>query len=68
MSDQKPNEEEAGLIPIPPIVRAALAENIKEGRLLRSLLRLSVKADEVRGYGTPNYRPPKAKQPGGSNA
>jgi hypothetical protein len=64
MSDQKPNEEDTGLIPIPPIVRAALAENVKEGRLLRSLLRLSVRADQVRGYGTPNYRLPKAKRRG----
>jgi hypothetical protein len=33
------------LIPPPPVVRARLAQILKESRLLRSLLRLSVRAD-----------------------
>jgi hypothetical protein len=37
------------LIPSPPIVRVRLARNLKERRLLRSLLRLSVRADEELG-------------------
>lgn len=36
------------LIPVPPVVRKMLAEHLREGRLLRSLLRLSVRADEER--------------------
>ncbi len=36
------------LIPRPPVVREKLAANIREGRLLRSLLRLSIKAAEDR--------------------
>lgn len=39
------------LIPIPPVVRQRLAENLREAQLLRSLLKLSIKADQVRGYG-----------------
>jgi len=34
------------LIPRPPIVRESLARHIREGRLLRSLLRLAVRAAE----------------------
>jgi hypothetical protein len=36
------------LIPPPPVVRERLARNIWEGRLLRSLLRLSLRAAEER--------------------
>ena len=36
------------LIPPPPVVRERLATHIREGRLLRSLLRLSVRAAEER--------------------
>jgi hypothetical protein len=36
------------LIPPPPVVRAKLAENVREGRLLRSLLKVAVKAAEGR--------------------
>jgi hypothetical protein len=36
------------LIPPPPVVRERLAHNIREGRLLRSLLRLSLRAAEER--------------------
>jgi hypothetical protein len=36
------------LIPRPPEVRAALARHIREGRLLRRLYRLSLKAAEER--------------------
>jgi hypothetical protein len=39
------NEE---LIPAPPVVRKRLAHHLREGRLLRALLRLSVRADEER--------------------
>jgi len=35
-------------IPPPPVVRDRLARNIREGRLLRALLRLSVRAAEER--------------------
>jgi len=35
------------LIPPPPIIRERLSKNIKERRLLRALLRLSVRAAEV---------------------
>ena len=48
------NEE---LIPPPPIVRENLARHIREGRLLRALLRLSVRAAEER------HRQPKTPQP-----
>jgi hypothetical protein len=36
------------LIPSPPVVRARLAENVREGRLLRSLLKVAIQADEGR--------------------
>jgi hypothetical protein len=36
------------LIPSPPVVRDRLARNIREGRLLRALLRLSIRAAEER--------------------
>ncbi len=36
------------LIPPPPIVRERLATHIRHGRLLRALLRLSVRAAEER--------------------
>jgi hypothetical protein len=36
------------LIPPPPIVRERLATHIREGRILRALLRLSVRAAEER--------------------
>jgi hypothetical protein len=36
------------LIPAPPEVRRRLAEHVREGRLLRSLYRLSVRAAEER--------------------
>jgi hypothetical protein len=36
------------IIPAPPLVRDKLAQNIREGRLLRALLRLSVRAAEER--------------------
>jgi hypothetical protein len=36
------------LIPPPPVVRKMLAQHLREGRLLRALLRLSIRADEVR--------------------
>jgi hypothetical protein len=36
------------LIPPPPVVRERLAIHIREGRLLRSLLRVSIRAAEER--------------------
>jgi hypothetical protein len=36
------------LIPPPPVVRAKLAENVREGRLLRSLLKVAILAAEGR--------------------
>jgi hypothetical protein len=36
------------LIPPPPVVRERLAENIREGRILRALLRLSVRVAQER--------------------
>ena len=42
------------LIPPPPLVRERLARNIRERRLLRALLRLSVRAaDETRQIEIP---------------
>lgn len=35
-------------IPEPPVIRQMLARNVREARLLRSLLRLSVRAAEDR--------------------
>jgi hypothetical protein len=40
--------DERPLIPPPPIVRDRLAQHIREGRLLRALYRLSVRAAEER--------------------
>jgi hypothetical protein len=37
------------LIPPPPVVRTRLAKNLKERRILRALLRLSVRAIEETG-------------------
>jgi hypothetical protein len=45
------------LIPPPPIVRQELARHVREGRLLRALLRLSVRAAEER------HQQPRAPQP-----
>lgn len=38
--------EEKPLIPPPEVIRLRLAQNIREARLLRALLRLSLKAIE----------------------
>jgi len=42
------------IIPPPPVVREKLARHIREGRLLRSLLRLSVRAAEERHRQKPH--------------
>jgi hypothetical protein len=46
------------LIPPPPVVRERRARHIREGRLLRSLYRLSIRAAEERhrqaAFGTSN--------------
>jgi hypothetical protein len=44
--------EDDELIPSPPIIRAELAKNIRKGRLLRALYRLSLRAVEERGAST----------------
>jgi hypothetical protein len=49
-----------GLIPPPPLVRDRLARNIRERRLLRSLLRLSLRAAEVRREESPHEPRPEA--------
>lgn len=55
------------LIPPPPVVRERLAQHIREGRLLRALLRLSVRAAEERhrqaGFGTGNEADGRAVSP-----
>ncbi len=40
--------EDPNLIPPPPLVRERLSRNYREARLLRSLLRLAIRADEER--------------------
>ena len=54
------------LIPLPPVVRDRLARNIKERRLLRSLLRLSVRAAEDRREHGPTPPRTDAERPGGA--
>jgi hypothetical protein len=54
------NEPEK-LIPLPPVVRDRLARNIRERRLLRALLRLSVRALEEHrreGFNDPRHEAP----------
>lgn len=41
-------EDATALIPAPPVVRAKLARNIREGELLRALLKLAIRAAEER--------------------
>jgi hypothetical protein len=53
------------LIPPPPIVRERLATHIREGRLLRSLLRLSVRAAEERHRPPADAPQPEAPRPEG---
>jgi len=48
------------LIPPPPVVRDRLAENIRERRLLRSLLRLAIQAAEQRRQEPPFPPRPEA--------
>ena len=36
------------LVPPPPVIRHKLADNIRERRILKSLLKLALKADEDR--------------------
>jgi hypothetical protein len=50
MDDEKP------LIPPPALVRDKLAENIREGRLLRSLYRLSLRAVREEQTGTGGHK------------
>jgi hypothetical protein len=42
--------ETQALIPPPPVVRERLARHIREGKLLRALYRLSVRAAEERHH------------------
>lgn len=48
-----PEPSPANLIPPPRIVRERLAKNLRESRLLRSLLRLSRRAAEERADADP---------------
>lgn len=50
--------EPEALVPPPPVVRESLARNIRERRLLRSLLRLSVRVAEECRAGRQNPRQP----------
>jgi hypothetical protein len=52
------------LIPPPPVVRDRLAQNIKERRLLRSLLRISIRAAEERRQEAPPTSCQKANSRG----
>jgi hypothetical protein len=52
------------LIPPPPIVRERLATHIREGRILRSLLRLSVRAAEERHRQAQEPQPEAARLKG----
>ncbi|CAN5898901.1 hypothetical protein BH23PLA1_BH23PLA1_27110 [soil metagenome] len=59
----KPNSD---LIPPPPLVRERLAQHIREGRILRALLRLSVRAAEERHRQAAHEpRPEPSQQPHG---
>jgi hypothetical protein len=55
------------LIPRPPVVRDRLARSLRETRLLRRLLQLSIAAAEERQRQTAalNDRQPEAARPGG---
>jgi hypothetical protein len=57
------NEHEK-LIPPPPIVRDRLARNIRERRLLRALLRLSIRAAEERQQQRPHETLKEAERRG----
>jgi hypothetical protein len=56
--------EQTELIPPPPIVRDRLARNIRERRLLRALLRLSIRAAEERRQQSPHEARNEADRPG----
>jgi hypothetical protein len=58
------NEHER-LIPPPPAVRTRLAQNIRERRLLRALLRLSVRDAEERQQQTHHGPRHEPDAPGG---
>jgi hypothetical protein len=49
------------LIPPPPIVREELAAHLRKGRILRSLLRLSVRAAEERHRQAQEPQPEAAR-------
>ena len=55
------------LIPPPPVLREKLAQHVREGRTLRALLRLSVRAAEAsqRPSSKPSIEP---NQPAGVRA
>ena len=58
------NEPEK-LFPPPPVVRDQLARNIRERRLLRALLRLSIRVAEDRRQRETSASPAKANGQGG---
>jgi hypothetical protein len=53
------------LIPPPPVVRERLAIHIREGRLLRALLRVSIRAAEERQRQTAAAPAPAVDRQGG---
>jgi hypothetical protein len=54
------------LIPPPPVVREKLARHIREGRLLRALYRLSLRAAEERHSQNAGHEGPEpSERPGG---
>jgi hypothetical protein len=60
-------DENANLIPPPPAVRDRLARNIRERRLLRALLRLSIRAAEENECQEPHESRLEAAGRGGSH-
>jgi len=60
--------EQEAIIPPPPIVRDRLARSLREARLLRRLLRLSVAAAEERHREKPVDAPETARGLGVNNA
>jgi hypothetical protein len=55
------------LIPPPPILRERIAKHVREGRMLRSLLRLSVRAAEEQSRQSESPKS-ESKHPGGVRA
>jgi hypothetical protein len=50
------------LIPPPPLLRERLAKNIREGRLLRALLRLSIRACQEKDRDNQERSAPRSER------